>query len=302
MKNKYPIYIVSKGRWGNCLTSKALEKNNVPYFIVVEKQEYENYATVIDTQKILVLPYKYLEKYDTFDDLGVERSKGPGSARNFAWDHALQSGVKRHWVMDDNIYDFYRLNRNAKNIVNTGTMFRVVEDFVDRYENVPLSGLNYNKFCKSMDSVPPYVLNTRIYSCLLIENDIPYRWRGRYNEDTDLSLRILKDGFCTIQFNAFLCEKATTQRLKGGNTEEFYDKEGTFNKSKMIQDMHPDVATVVKKFHRWHHHVDYRPFRFNRLIKKEGYNEPDVINTYGMILKKLDKDKYPSYFTGKKYE
>jgi len=44
----------------------------------------------------------------------------------------------------------------------------------------------------------------------LIRNDVPYRWRGRYNEDTDLSLRMLKDRWCTIQFNAFLQGKAAT--------------------------------------------------------------------------------------------
>ena len=89
--------------------------------------------------------------------------------------------------------------------------------------------------------MPPFVVNTRIYSCLLIENSAPYRWRGRYNEDTDLSLRVLKDGLCTIQFNAFLCGKVTTQRMKGGNTKEFYSDEGTLPKSQMIADLHPDV-------------------------------------------------------------
>jgi hypothetical protein len=93
----------------------------------------------------------------------------------------------------------------------------------------------------------------------------PYRWRGRYNEDTDLSLRVLKAGYCTIQFNAFLCGKVTTQRMKGGNTKEFYAQEGTLNKSKMLEDMHPDVAKVVWRFNRWHHHVDYSPFKRNRL-------------------------------------
>lgn len=32
----------------------------------------------------------------------------------------------------------------------------------------------------------------RAFPCILIQNDIPFRWRGRYNEDTDLSLRALK--------------------------------------------------------------------------------------------------------------
>jgi hypothetical protein len=119
---------------------------------------------------------------------------------------------------------------------------------------------------------------------LLIENAAPYRWRGRYNEDTDLSLRVLKDGLCTIQFNAFLCGKVTTQRMKGGNTEEFYRQEGTLAKSQMLADLHPDVAEVVWKFNRWHHHVNYKPFKKNKLIMREGLVINKGVNEYGMKL------------------
>tara|TARA_R110000850_G_scaffold204397_3_gene330605 strand:- start:304 stop:654 length:351 start_codon:yes stop_codon:yes gene_type:complete len=115
---------------------------------------------------------------------------------------------------------------------------------------------------------------------------MPYRWRGRYNEDTDLSLRVLKDGHCTVQFNAFLQEKQTTQLIKGGNTEEFYAKEGTLPKSQMLADLHPDVATVVWKFSRWHHDVNYFPFKKNLLKKIDGLKIPTGINNYGMELVK----------------
>ena len=43
---KYPIYIVSKTRWESRLTSKALEEMKVPYFIVVEEFQYQEYANV----------------------------------------------------------------------------------------------------------------------------------------------------------------------------------------------------------------------------------------------------------------
>jgi hypothetical protein len=252
--------------------------------IVVEKQEYEQYASVIDTKKILVLPGEYLECYDTFDNLGNSKSKGPGAARNFVWDHAKKTGTCWHWVMDDNLDAFHRLNRNHKLEVNTGTIFKCAEDFVNRYDNIAISGLNYYSFCKTTDAVPPYVLNTRIYSCLLIRNDIPYRWRGRYNEDTDLCIRALKDGWVTLQFNAFLCGKVTTQRMAGGNTEEFYNSEGTKAKSEMIENMHPALAKVVWKFNRWHHQVDYTRFK-QQLHFQNGTAIQPGINNYGMIIK-----------------
>lgn len=279
MNPRYPIFIVSKGRWANMLTARALDEMSVPYRLIVEESELPMYSAKYDCP-IHVLPQRYLDDYDTCDDLGDTKSKGPGAARNFAWDLASEEGSGRHWVMDDNIDAFHYLNRNKKWEVRSGKTIAAAEDFTDRYSNVPISGMNYYSFCKRTDAVPPFVANTRIYSCLLIDNDAPYRWRARYNEDTDLSLRVLKDGLCTIQFNAFLCGKITTQRMRGGNSKEFYDAEGTLPKSQMIADLHPDVAEVVWRFNRWHHKVDYRPFKKNALIRT--VNVPHGINNYGL--------------------
>jgi len=289
MNPEYPIYIVSKGRWKSRLTSRALEYMKVPYHIIVEEAEYEEYAKVIDKDKILITPEKYNTEYDVFWDDDDSRL-GPGAARNFAWQHSIEQGYDWHWVMDDNLDAFHRLNNNIKSEVLSGTIFKCMEDFVMRYDNVAIAGPNYYSFCKANDAVPPFVKNTRIYSCLLIRNDILYKWRGRYNEDTDICLRALKDGWSTIQFNAFLQGKVTTQRMKGGNHQQFYEKDGTYLKSKMLEDMHPDVAKVVWRFNRWHHHVDYRPFKNNRLKCKENIVIPQEVNNYGMALKEWKRE------------
>jgi hypothetical protein len=276
MNPEYPIYIISKGRWKNRLTARSLEKMNVPYKIVIEPQEFDNYSAVMDRDKILVLP---------FSNLG----QGSIPARNWVWDHSIESGWSKHWILDDNIEAFNRLNRNMKPEVRTGAIFKAAEDFVDRYENVAISGFNYYSFCKSTDAVPPFYLNTRIYSCILIDNAIPYRWRGRYNEDTDLSLRALKDGYCTILFNAFLAGKVTTMRMKGGNTDELYADDGRKKMAEALRDLHPDVTRVVWKFNRWHHQVDYRKFKKNKLIKKSGIQIENKVNNYGMVLRDLQE-------------
>lgn len=288
MNPKYPIYVVSKGRADTRLTAKALESMGVPYSIVIEEQEYDQYAAVINPQQILILDKSYQKQYDTCDDLGETKSKGPGAARNFAWEHSINAGHHWHWVMDDNIARFFRLNKNLKVPAPTGSIFRAMEDFVERYNNVLMAGPNYFMFASRKSKARPFTPNTRIYSCNLIRNDAPYRWRGRYNEDTDLSLRMLKDGFCTILFNAFLQEKTVTQKLAGGCTTEFYAVEGTIPKSRMQAKLHPDVSRVTFKFGRWHHEVDYRPFKGNKLIRRtdiDWENMPKVDN-YGMKLVK----------------
>lgn len=287
MLPKYPVYIVSKGRYNNGLTTRALMEMGVPHFIVVEEEELDLYKKGRCYGELLTLPKEYKQNYDPCDNLEFTKSLGPGPARNFCIDHSYRNGHQKHWVMDDNIDAFHYLNRNEKYEVRTGATLRASEDFVDRYSNVPISGLNYYSFCKKTDKVPPYILNTRIYSCLLIDNTFGYRWRARYNEDTDLSLRVLKDGFCTIQFNAFLCGKITTQRMRGGNSADFYDIEGTLPKSKMIHELHPDVAKVVWKFNRWHHHVDYSKFKKNKLVKIVNTDNFSKVNNYGLTLTEL---------------
>lgn len=284
MNPQFPIYIPTKKRWKSRLTVKALEYMKVPYKIIIEQSDYDEYLKVIPPDKILILPQKYLDEYDAFDNLGFSKSKGPGAARNFAWDDSIKNGFRFHWVMDDNIDAFHRLNNNEKWEVSSGTIFKIMEDFVLRYKNIAMAGPNYYSFCKSTDAVPPFILNTRIYSCNLIRNDVNYRWRGRYNEDTDLSLRMLKDGWCTVQFNAFLQGKVTTQRMAGGNTAVFYKEDGTYNKSKMIEDIHPDVAKVVWRFNRWHHHVNYKPFKNNKLLFNDDVIVENKVNNYGMVL------------------
>ena len=282
MNTKYPIYIISKGRADTRFTSRTFEEMGVPYRIVIEPQEYDKYAAVIDPKKILVLP---------FSNLG----QGSIPVRNWVWEHSISEGHKRHWVMDDNIRYFYRLNRNKKVRVKDASILRAAEDFSDRYENVKMAGLNYAFFCPAELKRPPYYVNTRIYSCILLNNDIPHRWRGRYNEDTDLSLRILKDGYCTILFNAFLCGKMATMTMKGGNTEEVYaknqqefDNRRTFAESLKAQ--HPDVVEITMKWGRWHHHVDYSVFR-HQLKLKDGLVIPKGVNEYGMTFRRGTDDE-----------
>jgi hypothetical protein len=264
---------------------RYLDAMGVPYSVVVEESEHAAYAAVLDPARLLVLPQSYQDEYDACMALAAGQSKGSGPARNFAWDHASRLGAERHWIVDDNIRGFFRLNHNLKVPVADGTTLRCMEDFVLRYTNVAMAGPNYFMFASRKTQMPPFTLNTRIYSCNLIRTDLRFRWRGRYNEDTDLSLRMLKAGWCTILFNAFLQYKLPTQTVKGGNTDAFYASEGTLPKSRLLAALHPDVARVVWRFNRWHHHVDYRAFKENKLLRRPELSIPAGVDNYGMRLR-----------------
>lgn len=298
----HPIYVVSKGRSEFMMTSRALTAMGIPHFIVVEPQEADAYRAVVAERDlsttVVELDMRFKATYELCDDLGQTRSTGPGPARNFAWEHSMELGASWHWVMDDNISAFYRLNQNRKTKCLSPGLFRAMEEYCARYANVAMAGPNYDFIVIAREKYPPFYRNTRIYSCNLIRNNVPFRWRGRYNEDTILSLDMLKAGWCTIEFNAFLQGKMPTQVMSGGNTAEFYHREGTVRKgpyaeggttakSQMLAEVHPDVARVVRRYGRVHHHVNYRPFKANQLILRKGFVLPQEPNNYGMSLRSL---------------
>jgi hypothetical protein len=281
MNPKYPVYIISKSRWDSRLTVKALEQINCPYNIVIEPHEYNQYSSVVPKKNILVLP---------FSNLG----QGSIPARNWVWNHAIESGAKRHWILDDNIRRFYRLHLNKKYVFQDASCFSIIESFVDRYINIPMCGMNYELLAPAKNKCKPITWNTRIYSCILLSNETNLRWRGRYNEDTDLSLRFLKRAQCTALFNAFLCDKVATMTMKGGNTDQLYKSDSHFDgrleMAKSLKQQHPDVVRITRKFGRWQHHVDYRPFRNNQLIRKPSTEIKNISNNFGMKL--IDKTNH----------
>ena len=261
---QFPIYIISKGRSKTCVTADHLIKMDVPFRIVIEKSEWNDYAEVYGEDRLLELDMSFRESFDTYiKDFDDSKSKGSGPARNFVWWHAKNVvKAKWHWIMDDNImgFTYYHYEQRVKAV--DGSLFAAAEDFVSRYDNIGISGLNYHMFAVPGSKDRPYVANTKIYSCLLINNDNPVRWAGRYNEDVDICIRTLKEGYSTIQFDAFLAKKMATQTMAGGNTDAFYAEEGTLPKSNMLMHNHPDITSVMWRFQRWHHQTNYDIFDY----------------------------------------
>jgi hypothetical protein len=280
---KYPIYIISKGRWDSRLTVKSLELMDVPYRIVVEPSEYSEYASVINPNAIITTPENF-----------SERGHGSIPVRNFVWEHSIAEGHARHWLLDDNISGFERLNNNQRGRVLCDSIFIASENFVDRYENVAFAGFEYRQFGGGSRRLkPPYKLNYRVYSTTLIKNDLPYRWRGKYNEDTDICIRALEDGWVTITFNCFLQNKIGTMTMGGGNTDTIYDVDDErFGFAESLQKQHPKYVKIVRRYGRWHHDVDYRSFKSNKLIKKSGLDIPTGINNYGMKLVSINENNH----------
>ena len=291
-QTRYPLYIISKGRWESRMTSRTLEEIGADYRIVIEEQEYDKYAAVIDPKKILVLP---------FANLG----HGGIPARNWVWEHSISEGHKRHWILDCNIRYLYRSIHNTKLRVKSTVPFRCIEDLTDRYQNVPMSGMNYHFFQPTFVKKEPLYINTRVYSCILLSNETDKRWRvlewddnpAPYNEDTDLSLQFLEAGDCTLLSNHFSIGKADSGAVKGGNNSEVYkyddpNYDARFKFAASLAKAHPKYVEITQKHRRYHHQVDYSQFQnFSVLKLKPGVVVPTGDNNYGLKLVKLDDPK-----------
>ena len=122
------------------------------------------------------------------------------------------------------------------------------------------------------------ILNSRVYSCILNKHIDGFRWRGKYNEDTDLSIRLLKAGYATMTFQNILCGKQSTLSVKGGNTDAFHKSETGFtDKAKSLKEQHPEITKIVIKYKRPHHQVNYNGFKNNELGKTDyQLNLPEI--------------------------
>jgi glycosyltransferase involved in cell wall biosynthesis len=246
----------------------------VPYTIFVERSEVEDYARHIQPSRIHVLPHE---------------NQGLTVTRNYIWDYAESCGHDWFWTFDDNISGLYRFNHNLKTPCADATVLAVVEDFAQRYENLAITGLNYFMFVKRKYVIPPYILNTRVYSNMLINtrardrNGSPFRNVTFYNDDTDLCLRVLKAGYCTVLFNSFLIYKQTTMTVSGGMTDYYLDTDNRREFAEELVKAHPDCVQLTYKWGRWHHHVDYSRFR-QQLKRREGVVIPRGVNNFGMVL------------------
>ncbi len=276
---RYPIYVPSKGRADRCLTARFLIKDEVPFKLVVEEAEHDEYASRYGEERMLVLP---------FSDQG---SVIP--ARNWIKDHATEEGHVRHWQIDDNIQGIWRYYRNERLHCRAGVALAASEDFVDRYENVAICGLEYVMF--AMFPKKPFTLNTRVYSCSLVLNSLPHQWRGTYNEDTDFCLQVLADGWCTVLMNAFLVQKTGTMAMKGGNTDEIYHGDGRLKMARSLERRWPGVVRTERRFRRPQHVVKDSWKKFSTKLKRRSDVDFEKLaaapNEYGMELKAVKKIK-----------
>lgn len=277
MKPRHPIYVISKGRHDCCYTARFLLREGLDFRLVVEPQEVELYEVEFGRARLAVLP---------FSNLG----QGSIPARNWVWEDSIARGARRHWIFDDNILGMWRRWKARKFPCDAAPALYAMEEFVERYENIAIAGPSYYMFAPNRMKCPPFFLNVHVYSSLLIDNTLPFRWRGRYNEDTDLCLQVLSTGkYCTVLFNAFLAWKMTTMTMKGGNSDELYKGDGRLKMARSLERAWPGVVETKRRFQRPQHVVkgNWRGFD-TKLVRRSDIDWEALEkqpNEFGMALR-----------------
>ncbi len=267
---RYPVYIPSKGRADVGTTARRLVRDGVPFKLVIETPEIEAYAKHFGYDVLLTLPF---------------RNRGLTAARNWIKDHATASGAERHWQLDDNMHGCYAYRHAERIPCRYGVALAAVEDFSDRYENVAVSGLNYSSFAIPFRDIPPFQRNSHVYSCSLILNATPFRWRPQLNDDTDLCLQVLAAGWCTVLFNAFTVQKSRTMVVKGGNTT-IYQGDGRLRMARSLIKDWPRVVRLGRRFQRPQHIVRHAWLHFDTPLKlKPGLDLSTLppVDNYGLV-------------------
>lgn len=269
---KYPVYVPSKGRFETCYTADFLVKDGVPFSLVVEENEAEEYGRRFGAERLLILPWVGDDRTRRrfCAERGIENG-GLVAVRNWIKEHSVSQGAERHWQLDDNMREVRQAIKKRRMYCSAGYAFNATETLVDRYENVALAGLSYYMFGMPNPSGkairPPFYVNKHVYSCTLVLNSIPYRWRIAYNDDTDICLQVLAGGWCTILMNTFMVQKIRTMMVKGGNTDDLYQGDGRLVMSRSLERLWPGVVETRRRYGRPQHVIKNQWGKFDTPLR-----------------------------------
>jgi hypothetical protein len=233
MPISHPVYIPSKGRATTCTTPALLEASGIEFILAVEPQDADAYRQEFGTKAVLVM-----DKND----------QGIAYARNFIKQHSIDLEHSYHWQLDDDVKQFMHRVNGKKLRVSALEALKPIEAMIAPYKNVGAAGLKHERFAWAAKR--PIDYNQQICSAGLFSNEVKAAWRGyglgAQHSDTDYSLQMLFDGFCTVTFNRILYDPPALGSIDGGCNAEGYLKNYVEN-LRALQRAWPGMFRIVEK-------------------------------------------------------
>lgn len=229
MSNKYHIYVPSKGRASNCLTALVLQAEKIPFTILVEPQDYKEYAEYFPKEVLHKIP---------------KNDQGIAYVRNQALSLSRKRGEKHHWQMDDDIRKFMIYKDGKKIAVSALKSIKAVEKEYDKYSNVGMIAHRYTSYAFAQKTDTS--INKNPCSSFLLRNDMKAKWNKDTVVDADFALQILNQDWTTIIMNRELIDTVPPMKQAGGLTDSEYAGDGRFNRFTKLSEDWPGCFKVVR--------------------------------------------------------
>lgn len=245
-------------------------------------------------------PDIYKEAYDAetnphgfqyLDDMGWKPglTTGPGPARNGINEYARSLGQSHYYMMDDDILGFSidsfycqkgtfvkaTKTKPEHQRLNPVMVFELFERFLDKFQNVGHAEFEKAGMAMNHRQNKHFSLNSKTYSCIRIQTELPVPWRSRWNDDVEYSLSAERKGYVNVSSKIISYATPDSQSQAGGMTESFAQV-GTKDKVAYLVKAYPDVAQLTLNYGRIHHLVAYSRFK-QPLILKPGATLDDLV-------------------------
>jgi hypothetical protein len=228
-KNKFPIFILSKGRPGAALI-KLFLANNVDFTVVLEPQDVAKYRDANPMLRIWELK---------------ENEQGLAYARNALLGKARQDRSNYYWQFDDNIANFYEIISMKEYIVPPLVAINYAEKFTSR--GVALIGFNYKQL--AWREKFEYSFKRGIYCSVLTNTRIPvdYDERMKFKSDVDFSIQCLHAGYMTILINKYAMDKPAMGQTRKGGQSAGYKINTDVVYAGLLTQKWPEYCKIIKK-------------------------------------------------------
>ncbi len=206
----YPVCIVSYSRANEVgYTHLLLTKLKVRHYLFIERQQVQQYENWYNPE------YCELVLGDNFS----QQKMGSTPMRNYILNYF---DVDYVWMLDDNIKHYNYFNKGRQNQIESGVIFRFIEDYVNTCSNVGIASHNFNPFVAQGCIRRCLIVNGKCYSSMLINTRVGLSFKHRHQEDNFISIESICKGYNTLCFNTVLYDKNTSGKDKGGNHDDIY--------------------------------------------------------------------------------
>ena len=242
----FPILIPSKKRPESKLFLQ-LKSEGIPFNIVIEPQDRSDYRAHSDC--LLVLP---------------ENNQGLAYSRNFVLNYARDRGFDWFWMLDDDIFKFYKTIGKRNIAISARECFEGAEGLFKDMTSVAQAALEYQQFSWSQSK--PLHINgyCDVAVCINVKRTktIAYRQKVELKEDRDFTLQCLSKGFRTVRTCHFAFSAPQNGSIDGGLFDVYKSGRERQAVDEMCRIWGPSICTpITKKNGRRDVKVNWRFFK-----------------------------------------